>query len=89
MQSITAIELQQGNFMQTTRWLEWAATSTLLISVMLTAVDIWPLNILFGLTANGLWIIVGLQWRKWSMVICSGTICSIYGFGLARYLMGF
>jgi len=67
------------------KYLEWLATITLLTSISLTAVDIYPLNVVLSFAGNFLWIIVAWIWRKWSLLLMSIVICGINIFGLIHH----
>ena len=65
--------------------MEWTATVSLLVSVALTAYDVYPANAIMGLIANSLWAVVGINWRRWSIVLTSTTICGIFAIGLISH----
>lgn len=65
--------------------MEWSATACLLISVALTAFDIFPINAILGLIANCLWVAVGIGWRRYSIMISSSVVCFIYAIGLIKH----
>ena len=66
------------------KWLQWIATVILMSAVALNAFNIFPLNIYISLLGNTLWIIVAYVWRKWSLLITSAIICSIYIVGVIK-----
>ena len=65
--------------------IEWFATGTLLIGVALNALNIFPLNVYISLTANILWLVTGIVWRKWSIIITSTVVSAIYIMGVIKY----
>ena len=67
---------------------EWGSTALLLVGVALTSFNIFPLNLWVCLAANLGWAIVGLIWRKWSLIIVQIVITIIYVAGIYKhYLM--
>lgn len=62
--------------------LKWFATVMLITGAVLTSMDIRPWNIWFFNTANVAWVIVGLMWREWSLVVMNGVLIGIYCYGL-------
>ena len=67
------------------RTIEWAATVCFLISVALTSLDIFPVNLYVSLATNLLWLWVGFIWRKWSLITVEAVVCVMYAVGIFRY----
>lgn len=65
-------------------WFEWLCTAVLLIGVVLTSFNIYPMNIWFLLVGNLGWIGLGWMWRKWSLIILQSIITIIYIAGLIK-----
>jgi hypothetical protein len=63
-------------------WIEWIATAILIVGVALTAWNIYPLNIYFSLAGNFAWAIIGVLWRKWSLITIQLMVTAIYVVGL-------
>ena len=64
---------------------EWFATGALMIGVALNALNIFPMNVYISLTANLLWLITGVVWRKWSIIITSTVVSAMYILGIVKY----
>jgi len=65
--------------------IEWTATVFFLISVALTSVDIFPINLYVSLVTNLLWLLVGIVWRKWSLITVEAVVCVMYAAGIIRH----
>jgi hypothetical protein len=63
-------------------WVEWVSTAILIIGVALTAWNIYPLNVYFSLAGNLGWAIIGVMWRKWSLITIQIVVTAIYIAGL-------
>ena len=63
-------------------WIEWISTAILIVGVALTAWNIYPLNIYFSLAGNFGWAVIGVMWRKWSLITIQMTVTVIYVAGL-------
>jgi hypothetical protein len=63
-------------------WVEWLSTAILIIGVALTAWNIYPLNVYFSLAGNLGWAIIGVMWRKWSLITIQIVVTVIYIAGL-------
>lgn len=66
-------------------WAEWVSTTILIIGVILTAWNIYPLNIYLSLLGNFGWFIVGYIWKKWSLIIIQIILTVIYISGLMHH----
>jgi hypothetical protein len=66
-------------------WTEWISTAILIIGVGLTAWNIYPLNIYFSLAGNLGWFVVGLMWRKYSLLTIQVVVTIIYVAGLVQH----
>ena len=65
--------------------IEWGSTAVLIVGVALTAWNIYPLNVWFSLAGNFGWFVVGLIWRKWSLLTIQIIVSIIYLMGLAQH----
>ena len=63
-------------------WVEWVSTAILIIGVALTAWNIYPLNIYLSLLGNVGWMIIGLMWKKWSLITIQIVVTIIYIAGI-------
>jgi hypothetical protein len=68
--------------------IEVVATITLIVGVALTSYNIYPMNIYVSLAGNVLWFIMGILWRKWSLITIQTFISIIYMMGIAKIMMG-
>jgi hypothetical protein len=64
---------------------EWAATVVLIIGVVLTALNIFPLNIYYSVVGNLLWLLVAFHWKKMSLVAVEIVILLIYIAGMYKH----
>lgn len=68
--------------------IEVVATITLIVGVALTSYNMYPMNIYVSLAGNLLWLIMGILWRKWSLITIQIFISIIYMMGIAKIMMG-
>ena len=66
-------------------WIEWISTAILIVGVALTAWNIYPLNVWLSLAGNLGWFIVGMIWRKYSLLTIQIVVSIIYVMGLAQH----
>jgi hypothetical protein len=67
--------------------IEWTSTATLLIGVALTSFNIYPLNLWICLIANAGWALVGILWKKWSLLLVQIVITVLYVAGIYKHYM--
>jgi hypothetical protein len=67
------------------KWLEWIATVAFLCSVALTSINYYPGYLYLSLLTNLLWLIVGIIWRKWSLIVVEAIVCVMYTVGIIKY----
>ena len=65
--------------------MEWGSTALLLVGVALTSFNIYPLNLWVCLAANAGWTVMGIIWKKWSLLIVQAVVSAIYIFGMVSY----
>ena len=65
--------------------IEWGSTTILIVGVALTAWNIYPLNVWLSLAGNFGWFVVGLIWRKYSLLTIQIIVSIIYLMGLAQH----
>ena len=59
-------------------FLEWTSTALVILGAVLTAWNIYPLNLGVQFVGNVGWFIVGYMWRKWSLMTIQTIISIIY-----------
>ncbi|NBP03627.1 MAG: hypothetical protein EBU90_26740 [Proteobacteria bacterium] len=68
--------------------LEWSATAILLVGVAMAAFNVFPYYLMVQLIGNAMWFILGMMWRKWSLVTVQGVIVILYIIGMVNYYNG-
>ena len=66
-------------------YIEWVATVSFLISVALTSLNYYPEYLYASLLTNLLWLLVGIIWKKWSLIIVEAVVCIMYAVGIVKY----
>ena len=62
--------------------LEWISTALVILGAVLTAWNIYPLNLGVQFVGNVGWFVVGYMWNKWSIMVVQAVISAIYIAGL-------
>lgn len=61
---------------------EWLSTALVIAGAALTSWNVYPENLYVVIAGNFGWIIVGLYWRKWSLITIQVILTVIYIVGL-------
>lgn len=63
-------------------FLEWTSTALVIIGAVLTAWNVYPLNLAVQFIGNVGWFAVGYLWKKPSLMTIQAVISAIYIAGL-------
>ena len=86
---MTKEQLKRQTPYKTTDWyIKWAASLILLVGMMLTANQVYPLNIVFHLVGLIGWLIVSLMWNDRALIIINAVGIAIMANGLIGYFVG-
>ena len=66
--------------------LKWFGTVLCLIGIALTSVNIYPLNIIFGLVGSGAWTVAGYIQDDTPLILVEAIAALCYAFGLGLYV---
>ena len=56
-----------------------------MIGMLLTALNIFPLNLIFGAIGGTLWCIVGFAYKDKALILVEAASAAIYLFGLLHW----
>lgn len=60
----------------------WSGTGFYLTGMVLTALNIYPLNLVFGALGGTLWCLVGIKAKDTALIVVEAASAGIYLFGL-------
>ena len=69
-------------------YIKWASSITLIIAMMFTAVELFPLNMLIANIGFIGWLIVGMLWHDRSLIVLNAISLAIYSMGILNYYYG-
>ena len=49
--------------------MRWGGTAAYMIGMVLTSLNIFPLNLIFGAIGGALWCVVGIRWKDKALII--------------------
>lgn len=65
--------------------IRWGGTFLCLVGIALTSLNIYPLNLLFGLVGSLLWTVQGYLYRDYALLIVEAMAVVIYFAGVIAY----
>ena len=65
----------------------WAASVILLFGMLLTANNVYPLNLVFHVVGLSGWFIVALIWNDRALIVINAVSIAILMNGLLRYML--
>jgi hypothetical protein len=63
---------------------KWLGTGLCLTGIALTSLNIYPLNLIFGLIGSFLWTVEGLVARDWALFVVEAVAVAMYLGGILR-----
>ena len=75
--------------LHTTDWyIKWAASLVLLVGMLLTSNNIYPLNIFVHMIGLMGWLVVSIMWNDRALIIINAVGIAIMANGLIGYFVG-
>lgn len=65
--------------------IRWLGTVSYIIGMVLTSMNIYPANLIFGLVGGTAWTAVGIGWKDRALIIVEVASAAIYLAGLIRW----
>ena len=69
-------------------YVKWIASYLALTGMLLTAVDIYPYNLIFHLFGVMGWGLVGFLWHDRALIFINSIATFIFAVGILKYFMG-
>ena len=69
-------------------YIKWASSITLIIAMMFTAVELFPLNMFIANDSFIGWLIVGMLWHDRSLIVLNAISLAIYSMNILNYYYG-
>lgn len=66
--------------------IKWAGTTLCLIGILLTSLNIYPINVVFGLVGSGFWTLAGIYQRDMPLFLVEAVAALFYLMGLALWM---
>ena len=69
-------------------YIKWASSITLIIAMMFTALDIFPVNMWIANLGFIGWLVVGMLWHDRALIVLNSISLAIYSMGIINYYYG-
>ena len=66
--------------------IKWFSSILIICSMLLTAYNIYPLNLYVAIPASFGWIVVSFAWEETSLIAMNLVALAIYSLGIINYL---
>ena len=66
--------------------IKWAGTTLCLVGILLTSLNIYPINVVFGLVGSGFWTLAGIYQRDMPLLLVEAVAALFYLVGLALWM---
>ena len=67
-------------------YIKWFASIVLIIGAAVTALDMYPYNMYFQFVGITGWLIVGIMWKDWALIVVNSIGALILFVGIIHYL---
>ena len=69
-------------------YVKWASSLTLIVAMLFTSVNIFPLNLYIANLGFIGWFIVGMLWHDRALIVLNAISFVIYSMGILNYYYG-
>ena len=69
-------------------YIKWASSITLIIAMLFTSTNMFPLNLFVANIGFVGWLIVGMLWHDRSLIVLNAVSLAIYSLGILNHYYG-
>ena len=69
-------------------YIKWFSSVTLIIAMMFTAVEMFPVNLFVANVGFIGWLVVGMLWHDRALIVLNSISLAIYTLGIFNYYYG-
>ena len=63
-------------------YLKWLATGLLKVGCLFVSINVYQLGPIINLIGGGVWLIVSLMWKEWSLIVTNSVLLGVNALGL-------
>ena len=69
-------------------YIKWVSSIMLIITMVRTSANIFPINLYIGLFGMAGWLVVGLLWHDRALIVLNAVSLAIYSMDIINYYYG-
>jgi hypothetical protein len=69
-------------------YIKWASSITLIVAMLFTSANLFPINLFIANIGFIGWMIVGMMWHDRSLIVLNSVSLAIYSLGILNYFYG-
>jgi len=69
-------------------YIKWTGSIFLIVAMMMTSANIFPLNLYVALVGMTAWLVVGILWHDRALIVLNAVSVAIYGVGIMNSWFG-
>ena len=69
-------------------YIKWTGSIFLIIAMMMTSANIFPMNLYVALVGMVAWLVVGILWHDRALIVLNAVSVGIYGIGIMNSWFG-
>tara|TARA_B100000927_G_C16378541_1_gene434483 strand:+ start:623 stop:955 length:333 start_codon:yes stop_codon:yes gene_type:complete len=69
-------------------YIKWASSITLIVAMLFTSANLFPINLFIANVGFIGWLIVGMMWHDRSLIVLNAVSLAIYSLGILNYYYG-
>jgi len=66
-------------------WIKWFSSIVLILGALTTTMNLYPYNMYFQFVGITGWLIVGILWKDWSLIVVNVVGSTIMFIGIIHY----
>ena len=63
-------------------YIKWTGSMFLIVAMMMTSANIFPMNLYVALVGMVAWLVVGILWHDRALIVLNAASVAIYGVGI-------
>ena len=63
-------------------YIKWIGSMFLIVAMMMTSANIFPMNLYVALVGMVAWLVVGILWHDRALIVLNAVSVAIYGVGI-------
>ena len=70
-------------------YIKWTGSLFLIVAMMMTSANVFPLNLYVALVGMVAWLVVGILWHDRALIVLNAVSLAIYTLGILNHHYGY